>query len=69
MLQTVVAEMHKQISSTQTFNHMYKEYILSVQDYNIQKEIKHLTSRNVLSVHSIERLVRSAFEVLGGIYE
>lgn len=40
-----------------TFNEYYQSYIMQVQDRNIESELKHLSSRNVLSIYTMDQLI------------
>lgn len=69
MLSTVRAKIQQMQKSQQTFNHVYKQYIASVQDFNLHKEMQHLVARNTLSVNAVDKLIHSAFERLGDLNE
>ena len=40
-----------------TFNEYYQSYVMQVQDRNIEFELKHLSSRNVLSIYTMDQLI------------
>lgn len=39
------------------FNAYYYKYMLDVQDKNIDRELKRFSSRNVLSLYSMDRII------------
>lgn len=45
-----------------TFDEYYRSYIMRVQDINLEKELKHLSARNVLSLHTMDQLIANTLK-------
>lgn len=46
-----------------TFNEFFIQYMIAVQDSNIDSEFRKLASRNILDVKSMEKLLNQTMEV------
>lgn len=62
MLETVKACIEN--APTMSFSRFFQEYVLSVQDSNIDREFKYLVNRNVIGVDSMGVLIKNTIERL-----
>ena len=47
-----------------SFSEFFQEYVLSVQDFNIDREFKYLVNRNILGVTNMSALIQNTIERL-----
>lgn len=62
MLETVKNDLTKISLDRKTFNKYFTEYVIQVQDSNIDSELSYLMSHNVVSVQLLDRAITDAFK-------
>lgn len=67
----MLATIKKQIADVTdlTFSEYYRQYIMSIQDSNIEYEFKFMLKRNILNVNSMQLLIDNTYERLKNIYD
>lgn len=70
MLQTITAYIHK--LDIKPFDVYYQEYIVSVQQHNINQEFRYMLNHNVVNLNMIDRAIADAckfFHRMGDYYD
>lgn len=64
MLATVKHDIAEELSNESTFNEFFQNYIMDVQDRNIDMELAYMLRNNIVSVELVDRAVTDAFKGL-----
>lgn len=56
-------------SSSMDFNDYFRRFVISVQDKNIESELRFLSKYNQLNVNSMQFLINNTYERLKSIYD
>lgn len=67
MLDQIKSLLHD--STVKPFFQFYSEYVMSVQDSCLSKEINFLQSNNTLDVRTLDNLIAMSYEKHGGTYD
>lgn len=62
MLRTIQNDIESEILDSTSFESMYRNYILDVQEKNLDKEISYMLSHNVVDIELLDRAFTDAFK-------
>lgn len=71
MLRIIQNEIESEILDSTSFESMYRNYILDVQEKNLDKEISYMLSHNVVDIELLDRAFTDAFKQIASdfLYE
>lgn len=62
MLETIQHEIDKLSKCDKSFSSVFQEYVMRVQDSNIDNELSYMLSHNVVSIELIDRAILETYK-------